>query len=266
MSLVLDFQVKPTSFGDTHSFEKISLRGCAEWVTDDVLEQLSTGCKIRSAALFRCWRLTDAGLISFLKRNGATLEFLELAGCTKITDSSLRAIGRFCPKLVHLDLTRCPLITDVGINSISAPRLEALLLYANSQLSESSYEAIFECVSLRKLDLCGHANLDSQRLIAILNSSGSTLEYLNLSWCVGLTDDVIDFIIQAGSLRNIKYLSLFGIKNLTKIDSLVEYLKAIPSLAQLDVRGITSAFPLTDGDCRELRRRIRGLTEWKLHH
>ena len=266
MSLTLDFQSKPESFSSLESLEVLSLRGCCEWVTDDCLSHLSVSGKIKSVALFRCWRLTDAGLSSFMKRNGGTLRFLELAGCTKITDDTLRSINRFCPRLQYLDLTRCPLITDIGLNFIVSQKLEVLLLYADSQLSASSYDAIAECTSMRKLDLCGHSNLDSHLMINILRSCGSTLEYLNLSWCVGLTDEVIDFVINSRSLRDVKYLSLFGIKNFTKIDPLVEYLKSIPSLKHLDVRGIPSAFHLTKDDCKRLREIIPDLTEWKLHH
>ena len=265
-SLVLDFKDKPDSFGDLSSLEDLSLRGCCEWVTDEVLSELSVSGKIKSVSLFRCWRLMDTGLTSFLKTNGSTLRFLELAGCTKVTDITLQAIARFCPELRHLDLTRCPLITDVGLNYIASPELEVLLLYADSHLTSSSYDAIGECTSLRKLDLCGHSNLDSPRLIRILQACGSTLEYLNLSWCVELSDEIIDFIVGEKSLPQIHYLSLFGIKNLTKVDLLVEYLATIPSITHLDVRGIPTAFQLTTDDCYELRKRIPKLLEWKLHH
>ena len=138
MSLVLDFQRKPTEFKDLTSIENLSLRGCCEWVTDDVLDELSVSGHVRNAAFFRCWRLTDRGLSCFLSRNGKNLQRLELSGCTQLTDATLHSISRFSPGLVELDLTRCLGITDVGINFISSRTLESLLLYADSQLTSSS--------------------------------------------------------------------------------------------------------------------------------
>ena len=266
MSLVLDFQRKPTEFKDLTSIENLSLRGCCEWVTDDVLDELSVSGHVRNAAFFRCWRLTDRGLSCFLSRNGKNLQRLELSGCTQLTDATLHSISRFSPGLVELDLTRCLGITDVGINFISSRTLESLLLYADSQLTSSAYKAIACCEGLRTLDLCGHCNLDTLHMIRILEACGDKLEYLNLSWCTELTDEFIDYIISRNKLHRIKYLSLFGLKNMSKVDALVRYFENVPSLTEFDIRGIPCAFIHSQNDCAQLREQLPRLTEWKLHH
>jgi hypothetical protein len=266
MSLILDFQDQPSEFRNLESIEVLSLRGCCEWVNDDVLEQVSISGRIHTAAFFRCWRLSDQGLASFLRRNGNTLLKLELSGCTRLTDTTLRSINRYCPNLREIDLTRCLGISDVGINYIVSDKIEVLLLYADSQLTSSAYEAIAGCRNLKRLDLCGHSNLDTSHVIDILKACGDKIEYLNLTWCVALTDELIDFIVESNSLTNITYLSVFGIKNLTQIGSLVSYLSEVQSLTHVDIRGIPTGFSFSQDDCRELRAQIPHLIEWKLHH
>ena len=267
MELNLDFREKPENFGDVGCLKILSLRGCCEWVTDTVLQELSVSGVIEVALLFRCWRLSDDGILNLVRRNGKSLVQLEISGCTHLTDSSLRSVSRYCPNLLKLDLTRCLGMSDIGINYIASSKLEELMLYADAELSGSSYDAIATaCTSLKRLDLCGHKNLTSSHLCAILTTCGNRLEYLNLSWCINLDDDIIDHIIRTESLQSIKYLSLFGIKNLTMMDSLVAYLKDVSSLSQLDVRGIPASHHLTEKDCAELRVRIPRLSDWKLHH
>ena len=266
MELKYDFEPKPTAFPDVPSLTTLSLRGCCEWVTDDVLESLSSGGMIETALLFRCWRVTDRGIIRFVRKNGASLRQLELSGCTHLTDSSLAAIGRYCPRLEQLDLTRCLGVSDIGINHIVIPSLHSLLLFADSQLRSSSYEAIASNPSWRSLDFCGHSNLSSRDIISIVDACGHNLEYLNLTWCVELTNEVITHILESKTLGKIKYLSLFGLKNLTDMRILVQYLAGIPSLTHLDVRGVPSISDLTSEDCKQLRQLLPRLVEWKLHH
>jgi hypothetical protein len=265
MSLILDFQKKPESYVNLGSIKVLSLCGCSEWVTDAELSHLCEGGILECARLFRCWRLTDLGIARLVKMNGSTLKRLELSGCTQLTDESLRLISINCEGLLELDLTRCPRISDVGINFIASGRLESILLYADAQLGNSSYLALSHC-KLRQLDLCGHSNLSNSDIIQIMETSGGTLEYLNLSWCTQLTDALVEFIIVRSCLSKIRYLSFFGIKNLKKIDQLIIYLQNVTSLRQLDLRGIPAAFHLTSNDCADLRNALPMLEEWKLHH
>ena len=269
--LILDFTPKPptdlTCVSD--DLELLSLRGCCEWATDEILEQLSSSGQIKTAYFFRCWRLTDRGLYHFLKRHGDSLLTLDLSGCSHITDKTLQSIQRFCPRLRDLDLTRCVRITDIGINYITDRKdtLESLLLYADAQLTSSAYSAIAQLSQLRRLDLCGHENLETKQLIDILNNC-TGLEYLNLTWCVRLTDEVLTEIVQNDRLAHVSYLSLFGLKGFSAkpVHDLVEYLSSKPRLHELDLRAIPSAAEYTVDDCKLLRERIPHLVEWKLHH
>ena len=267
----LDFQAEPSSLPGSDFLESLSLRGCCEWVTDEVIEHLSAGGKLSTINLFRCWRVTDKGILELVRRNGAYISSLELSGCSGITDKSLEAISKFCTNLKSIDLTRCNKITDIGINYLCESgkhTIETLLLYANSSLGTSSYCAIAQLEQLKRLDLCGHENLTSSDLICILGTSGDKVEYLNLSWCVSLTDLAVADFVENTRLGCIEYLSLFGIKNFTRrpMQVLVGYLQTRKRLKQLDVRGIPSISDLTENDCLELRRSLPGLEKWKLHH
>lgn len=266
--LVCDFSsAPPVDIDSAQGLEYLSLAGCSEWVTDDVVIKLSRGGRLRRVQLFRCWRVTDKAIRKLVMENGSNLEVLELAGCSGVTDKALRSIGKFCRRLESLDLTRCPNITDVGINYIDSIPLNTLLLYADSQLGRSAYTCIGHSMqSLVHLDLCGHSNLHTDTLVGILRSC-PLLEVLNLSWCVELDDKFVSSILGDRLLRNIKSLSLFGIRNLSSnaLMGLLKYFKGTLSLHALDVRAIPSVACLTDNDCLELRGSLPQLTSWKLH-
>ena len=266
--LILDFQEKPLLFPNCSSLEVLSLRGCCEWATDEVLNEVGIGGYVKSALLFRCFKVSDKGLIGFLKLNGSKLKTLELSGCTHITDKSLKAIARYCPVLVDLDLTRCTEVTDVGINMLTDLSLETLLLYADAQLGQSGMAALCHFRHLRRLDLCGIHSLNSGHLIRMIESTGDSLEYLNLSWCINVSDEAVAYIIDNQKLKNIQSLSFFGIKNFssTAISAIVNYLRDIPSCRELDIRAIPSASNYTANDCQHLREIMPHLQEWKLHH
>ena len=268
--LILDFCEKPQSLVIPDDLQVLSLRGCCEWVSDAVLRSLGSGGKLREVYLFRCCRLTDKGIMKIIRNSGRTLKILELSGCINISDELMIAIGRYCKSLISLDLTRCPLITDVGINFVidgCSRSLEGLLLYANSTLGHSTYLSIADARHLKRLDLCGHPNLTSADLVKILINC-EELIYLNLSWCINISDEVLWCVLSHLRLQNVEYLSLHGIKSLSRevMLELIAYLKAIPSLHSLDVRGIPSISDFTSDNCKKLRETIPDLVEWKLHH
>ena len=266
-SLVCDFNQSPPEDNniDTQYLKILSLNGCCEWTTDDQISRLSSGGKIQSAYFFRCYKISDKGILKLVQANGHSLVSLMLAGCSGISDRSLRYISQYCTQLKELDITRCPKVTDIGINYlVDLMGLESLNMYANTQLSTSSYEAIKSMHALRRIDFCGHSNLTSKDLLQII-SNCHHLEYLNLSWCVGLDDSIIDYIVNEKRLGCIKFLSIFGIKSLEKVDVLVEYLRHVPSISQLDIRAIPSAAEFALDDCKLLREKIPGLVSWKLH-
>jgi hypothetical protein len=271
-SVNLDFSTgPPSSYGEVVALESLSLNGCSGWVTDEVIESLAIGGKLKSVSLFRCCRLTDRSVYYLMKHCGKSLKHLSLAGCSLIGDKSMKYIARFSISGIEsIDLTRCPLITDLGINHLcsSIPTLRSLRslrLYANSVLGESSYQALSELSQIEELDLCGHSNLTDEILLNIMIKC-QNLRELNLSWCTSLGDHTVADIVKTHSLRVIRSLSLFGIKNITNTVQLIEYLaEDVPTIRELDIRGIPGAMVFTENDCALLRQRIPQLEKWKLH-
>lgn len=268
----LDFSSSPpSSFGEVELLESLSLNGCSGWVTDEVIESLVVGGNLKSVSLFRCCRLTDRSVYYLMKHCGNSLKVLSIAGCSLIGDKSMKYIARFSTSGIEsLDLTRCPLITDLGINHLcsSAPTarsMRSLRLYANSELGESSYQALSEMSQIEELDLCGHSNLTDESLLNIITRC-QNLRQLNLSWCTSLGVRTVENIVKTRSLPVIQSLSLFGIKNLSNTALLIEYIaEEIPTIRELDIRGIPGAMVLTENDCALLRQRIPQLEKWKLH-
>jgi hypothetical protein len=86
-----------------------------------------------------------------------TLIRLNLSGCKDLTDDSVEAIVRACPKLTHLNLSGCTGLRNPEI------RLQSLI----------------------HLDLSGNAHLTDDQLLAIL-SQNVHLKRLNLNHCTGL--------------------------------------------------------------------------------
>jgi hypothetical protein len=267
-TLNLDFFPSlPTSIESVENLKTLSLSGCSEWVTNDIIASLVSGGKLEDVQLFRCCRVTDRGIHSLVSKNGSSLRSLGLAGCSGVTDRGMKYIGRFCKSLTSLDLTRCPNVSDLGINYLDTLNLRSLRLYANSHLGTSSHELIAETFrALEVLDLCGHENLTSSSLVKILHSCPD-IEFLNLSWCVSLNDEFIGPIVDAGLLKRLKSISLFGNKSLSKpaLDKLIAYLASVPSLTELDIRAIPAMADLAENECAILRQRLPTLTGWKLH-
>ena len=68
------------------------------------LSQLSKKMSIKQATLQRCPQLTDASVIALLEENCGTLETLDLAQVSKITDDIGPSLQR-CTNLLYLDLS-----------------------------------------------------------------------------------------------------------------------------------------------------------------
>jgi hypothetical protein len=75
---------------------------------------------------------------------------LNLAGAA-LDDAGLEAIGAL-PAATHLRLSRNAL-TDAGIASLDAPRLEHLNLYGNAGVTDSSVDALASIATLREIYL-----------------------------------------------------------------------------------------------------------------
>lgn len=172
-----------------------------------------------------------------------------------------------------MDLTRCPGVGDAGLLALaaspSAAGLRELVLYADAQFGGEALAAVLRACgpSLRRLDLCGAAQLTDDALLALLPSSDaalSNLETLNLTWCVQLHDAALASLLAA--CPALRWLSLHGINGAGQ--GALSALAASPTLRTtlqaLDVRGCAT-LPPQERHPTALRRRLPALRAFVLH-
>lgn len=148
-----------------------------------------------------------------------------------------------------MNLTRIHGVTAATLKTLSTrlPNLRELYLYADAEIDDSGFTALSSTESvitkLTTLDLCGCQLISDNNVINICIKNPH-LRYLNLTWCLRLTDRAISEGIcgqteQGPNLKDgLTLLSLFGntlITNLT-VDSLANSSSKL-TLKTLDLNG-----------------------------
>ena len=199
---------------------------------------------MKTIELYWNCRVSDFG-VKRLAAGCPKLKVVNLSGCKLLTDRSIIVLAQTCQDIEILNLTRITLITDDSLKAIvtNLEQLRELYLYANSQLSDQafSYLADSELSIVNKLeilDLCGMQRLSDESLIGICRNNPN-LTYLNLSWCLALTDKGIVEGICTSLVKGLNLLSLFGNSNVTEITltTLVETEIHRHNLETLDLNG-----------------------------
>jgi len=212
-------------------------------------------------------RVTDIGLCRILRaQRGPTLKEINFSGCKNLSDETIQRVVNRAPLVEILDLTRCPLVSDAGLQLVleCLDHLKVLRLYAMAQLSAKAFKSLQRQTALQELDLCG-CRIEDDSLVAFLDAAApSPLHTLNLTWCPALTDATAVSISK--SCPRLIWLSLFGNTNISKVA--LETLAASPCglhLNSLDVRGLTQAGEYST-DSRNLKRLFPSVIEHELHH
>lgn len=192
----------------------------------------------------------------------SNLETLNLSGCYSITDANLcHAFNQDLPNLKVLNLSLCKQITDTSLNRIAyhLKNLEILELGGCTNLTNASLSAIaYELKKLQRLNLrsCWQINDQGISLLAGLNNVNTTtdtklsLKHLGLQDCQRLTDEALKFLSQG--LPTIETINLSFCVSVT--DTGLKYLARMRNLKELDLRScdnisdIGMAY-LTEGGC-----------------
>ncbi|MCJ1274420.1 hypothetical protein MMC21_002216 [Puttea exsequens] len=155
--------------------------------------------------------------------NHNNLERLILSHCPNFDDESLQVLiqgedpeidpltGRaIVPprKLRHLDLSRCPLLTDIGVRSLAhnIPQILGLQLSLCTELTDAGLNDILESTAhLTHLDIEELDNLTNTTLQNLSKSPcASKLQHLNISSCENLGDTgMLSAIKACTSLRTL---------------------------------------------------------------
>jgi hypothetical protein len=79
--------------------------------------------QLRSISIAQCVEMTDAGLVAFVGRCGPDLEAFDVAGCTRLTDDTVRALvnaRHSLPNLARVNLGWCPAISNTAVAEMVA--------------------------------------------------------------------------------------------------------------------------------------------------
>ena len=190
--------------------------------------------KLECLELFWNTKITSKGVLSVCRFCHENLKVLNLSGCVQLDDEGVRVISK-CKKLRYLDLTRVPKMTDASVALVveGCRELEFLSLYANSQLTNKSFEKIDGLTNLKFFDACGFNKLTDVTLFKL----PKTLRYANFSWCGSLRSEGICHV--AENCRHLELLSVHGNRNITEklIQSLQIGQNETKTLKVLDVKG-----------------------------
>ena len=215
----------------------LDLSNANNLITDHTfLDQVQHATALQRISLARCLHFSFKTMQKFFQFPLASLTSINLSRCaTQVNDEIVTEIAQhFNTRLKSLDLTRCPDVTDVGVETLSkyCVSLKSLLLFGCTRLSNFSFfNSIPRLTSLQTLSLsrCSSMSDDSSHLLHLLNSC-SQLTNLNLCRCRKISNQSFSLAALAPS-----------ISNLMKLD-----LSCIASLSDASARAILEKTPLLD--------------------
>jgi F-box/leucine-rich repeat protein 2/20 len=124
----------------------------------------------------------------------------------EINDTHLFLIGE---NANYININGCHRVSDKGIIHIAnkCKKLEGFEIYWMPHITDTSVRLIFEnCINLRTLNLSGCKALTAKSLSLISNLHN--LEELDLTRCVGLSDDILADIIKNPKLVKLSLYAL----------------------------------------------------------
>ncbi|KAI0962374.1 hypothetical protein AcV7_001231 [Taiwanofungus camphoratus] len=218
-----------------------------------------------------CSTLTTRSLHYLLIRS-PSLQDLCLKGLTAVTSTTCDILAVYCPKLVSLNLSRCPNVYGDGIHSLAsailarkepsslkelriaglkritdeimgalgkaAPNLEVLDLSHVRDLHNSAVEAFVSCTDV---DAAKFETVELSSREAGRDPTDSTkyrrrvtrLRHLSLSSCIMLTDHACSHLAHA--VPNLEFLEMAGIGADLRDGGLVRLLDTTPFIRRLDL-------------------------------
>ncbi|XP_078152740.1 uncharacterized protein LOC144547926 [Carex rostrata] len=170
--------------------ESLDVSHCRN-LTDKGFTAVVSGClNLKRLHLTRCRLVTDSLLRTL--SNCSKLEELGLASCPKITDSGLCHLSEGARRIKTIDLSKCTIVSDLGIGKIISSSGESLLsiklLDCFNVTDVTAFAVAKSCPNLEILVLGGCCDITDQSLNAIVYSCGKNLRSLRLDGCEKLTD------------------------------------------------------------------------------
>lgn len=167
-------------------------------VTNRVLAVIGERCsnlELLNIGQLRYYKFDDDGIKALLHYSNSNLMEIDLFGCDNLSDASLFAIAKGCPKLEILNVKGCFLIGNPGVQSI-----------------------MLNCLQIRHLDISYCWRLTDELFSVILSTSASTsdnsiladsivaaqrLSYLQIEYCYQLGDPTLAYLSRLSNLQMI---------------------------------------------------------------
>eukprot|EP00658_Telonema_sp_P-2_P077786 TRINITY_DN7126_c0_g2_i2.p1 TRINITY_DN7126_c0_g2~~TRINITY_DN7126_c0_g2_i2.p1 ORF type:complete len:494 (+),score=124.32 TRINITY_DN7126_c0_g2_i2:157-1638(+) len=177
----------------------VDLSGCSELSEASITKLLLTCKKVKTLNLSGISKLNPKDFSAIPANSLPTLQCISLCG-SAITDKILAKIVSAAPNLVFLDLAGCSRISDAGMNAIanSLPNLTALNIQGVRQLTDDGICRVAQCCKvLRGVAMGNNDNFTDGGIDALVR--GTSLVHLDLRNCKRLTSSILESIASAGS-------------------------------------------------------------------
>lgn len=210
--------------------------GEGAWITDKGLLMMARRCpELSWLQLQGCSAITDSALFELVTR-AVSLHHLDITGCVQISCVSVTP-GPEPPRrllLQYLDLTDCSAVDDGGLRVIvrNCPQLVYLYLRRCTKITDAGIKFVPSfCSGLRELSVSDCTQVTDFGLYE-LAKLGATLRYLSVAKCVGVSDAGLKVI--ARRCYKLRYLNARGCEAVSD-DALTVIARSCPRLRALDV-------------------------------
>ena len=182
----------------------------------------------------------DAKILAFLEslhpENRLRIRQLNLSG-TKINNSFLARLSSLTPNLQDLNLTKCPDITDDGLEHLaSLKELRNLSLEGCYRITDDGLKHLSPLKELRNLSLEGCDRISDNGLKHL--ASFTELRSLSLAKCFRITNDGLQYLVPLKKLQN---LSLDECREISD-----DGLQHLASFAELRSLSLVKCFRITN--------------------
>ncbi|KAK9399344.1 F-box/LRR-repeat protein 13-like [Crotalus adamanteus] len=152
-------------------------------ITDVALKLIVPLDQIVILNLSGCTRIGDSGIKSFVDgRSAPKLKELNLANCCHVSDISLVKISERCPNLIYLNLHNCQLVTDTGMQAMTAMASLAYLNISRIGITDQGLESLGRHLKIKEIIL-SECRLISDTGMKVLCTELKKLDYVDLSFC-----------------------------------------------------------------------------------
>eukprot|EP00079_Xenopus_tropicalis_P023226 XP_012815465.1 PREDICTED: F-box/LRR-repeat protein 13 isoform X2 [Xenopus tropicalis] len=228
-------------------------------LTDKCITALLEKCQnILSISLLGSPHLSDVAFKVLAQ--GRKLAKIRIEGNNRITDSSIKAICKFCANLNHIYVADCQKITDVSLKAISVLKNITILNVADCiRISDPGVRQVLEGPSgtkIRELNLTNCIRVSDLSLLRIAQKCHN-LTYLSLRYCENLTDSGFELL---GNMASLISIDLSG-TNITD-----QGLSALGAHSTIKELSVSECFGISDIGIQKFCQQSRDLEQLDLSH